>query len=411
MLLFLDINSIFIAQKVKLNNRFIMKIHFFLFYYLFLLCNTKTWSIDSLLTYAENNENSIRPVGEEYYILDPEGVLTSKEKNTLFSYMEEIDNKYNVKVIIILIEKYERIFEDVVDFGRTFTNEFILNDFKRYYYVTVSLSMNSKQYGTSTWKESMLVYPHEYMTNVLDAAEKKMANGQYYETCEKMLGYFKEQKDPGKQKDDSKTGIILGIVFGSIFGVIIIFAVVQTIRKALNKKIMEKMQIEIIDKIKSKEITVDYFNTHCILCFKEMYNDCGAPPVKDVEVIQVQHPQQGSEEIKATNYNINENQKEKEDIKQELITLPCGHKYHSDCFDKWYKRDTMCPKCRERLDGLPKENNMQLGYHVMNIQLTYLPFGKDYIYSEQTFKIIIVNKVMKGRNEDSFEDVVPDKKE
>ena len=388
-----------------------MRIYYLLLFSFFLLFNGKVWTTKDLITYAEENENSIAPEGKEYYIIDPENFFTSEQKNTLFSYMEEIDNKHGVKIILIILKEITTAYETITEFGTKFTQLLVYNSAKRDFYITVTLITSTKDYGTSTFPSADLVFPDKFTKNVVSALRSKMNTEQYFVMCKKMLGYFKELKDPGK-KGDTKTGIIIGIVLGSILGVALIYAIIAVIIKVKHKKIMEKMQIEIIDKIKNKEITAEYFNTHCILCFKEMNNNSSAPPCKEVEVIQVQHAQGASEEIRATNLNLcDNNQKKKETDPEDLTTLPCGHKYHTECFDKWYERDTICPKCRERLDGLPVENNMQLGYHVMNIQLSYLPFAKDYIYDEQTFKIIIVNKISRtGRYDDSFEDVVPDKK-
>ena len=388
-----------------------MRIYYLLLFSFFLLFNGKVWTTKDLITYAEENENSIAPEGKEYYIIDPENFFTSEQKNTLFSYMEEIDNKHGVKIILIILKEITTAYETITEFGTKFTQLLVYNSAKRDFYITVTLRTSTKDYGISTFPSADLVFPDKFMKNVISAVRSKMNTEQYFEMCKKMLGYFKDLKDPGK-KGDTKTGIIIGIVLGSILGVALIYAIIAVIIKVKHKKIMEKMQIEIIDKIKNKEITAEYFNTHCILCFKEMNNNSSAPPCKEVEVIQVQHAQGASEEIRATNLNLcDNNQKKKETDPEDLTTLPCGHKYHTECFDKWYERDTICPKCRERLDGLPVENNMQLGYHVMNIQLSYLPFAKDYIYDEQTFKIIIVNKISRtGRYDDSFEDVVPDKK-
>lgn len=389
-----------------------MRIYHLLLFSLLLLFNAKVWTTKDLIEYAEENENSIAPEGEEYYIIDPENFFTSEQKNTLFSYMEEIDNKHSVKIILIILKEITTTYEKITEFGRKFTQLLVPNSTKRDSYITVIIKTSKKIYGTSTWPNADLLFPNQFMENVLSAVESKMKREEYFEVCKAMLGYFRDQKDPGKKKGNTKAGIIIGIVLGSILGIALIYAIISIIIKTKNKKIMEKIQIEIIDKIRNKEITAEYFNTHCILCFKEMNNNSSAPPVKEVEVIQVQHAQGASEEIKATNLNLSDNnQKKKETDPEDLTTLPCGHKYHTECFDKWYEKDTICPKCRERLDGLPVENNMQLGYHVMNIQLSYLPFAKDYIYDEQTFKIIIVNKITKtGRYDDSFEDVVPDKK-
>ena len=34
---------------------------------------------------------------------------------------------------------------------------------------------------------------------------------------------------------------------------------------------------------------------------------------------------------------------------EELLTLPCFHKFHSDCVEKWFKSQNWCPICRTKI--------------------------------------------------------------
>lgn len=94
-----------------------MRIYYLLLFSFFLLFNGKVWTTKDLITYAEENENSIAPEGKEYYIIDPENFFTSKQKNTLFSYMEEIDNKHGVKIILIILKEITTAYETITEFG------------------------------------------------------------------------------------------------------------------------------------------------------------------------------------------------------------------------------------------------------------------------------------------------------
>ena len=44
-----------------------MRIYYLLLFSFFLLFNGKVWTTQDLITYAEENENSIAPEGKEYY--------------------------------------------------------------------------------------------------------------------------------------------------------------------------------------------------------------------------------------------------------------------------------------------------------------------------------------------------------
>ncbi|GLJ43949.1 hypothetical protein SUGI_0916220 [Cryptomeria japonica] len=43
--------------------------------------------------------------------------------------------------------------------------------------------------------------------------------------------------------------------------------------------------------------------------------------------------------------------------KQELLSLPCNHKFHSECLMPWIKRQGQCPVCRLDLTGRPASVN------------------------------------------------------
>eukprot|EP00188_Purpureofilum_apyrenoidigerum_P000336 Plantae.Rhodophyta-Purpureofilum_apyrenoidigerum.ctg11410.p1 GENE.Plantae.Rhodophyta-Purpureofilum_apyrenoidigerum.ctg11410~~Plantae.Rhodophyta-Purpureofilum_apyrenoidigerum.ctg11410.p1 ORF type:complete len:157 (-),score=14.67 Plantae.Rhodophyta-Purpureofilum_apyrenoidigerum.ctg11410:209-643(-) len=37
--------------------------------------------------------------------------------------------------------------------------------------------------------------------------------------------------------------------------------------------------------------------------------------------------------------------------RQKMKVLPCRHKFHSRCIDKWLKINANCPMCKARIDG------------------------------------------------------------
>eukprot|EP00253_Pinus_taeda_P004785 PITA_04785 len=44
-------------------------------------------------------------------------------------------------------------------------------------------------------------------------------------------------------------------------------------------------------------------------------------------------------------------------VKQQLLRLPCNHKFHLDCLMPWIKSHALCPICRFDLSGRPLENS------------------------------------------------------
>jgi E3 ubiquitin-protein ligase RNF38/44 len=45
------------------------------------------------------------------------------------------------------------------------------------------------------------------------------------------------------------------------------------------------------------------------------------------------------------------------EAKQQLLRLPCNHRFHSDCLMPWIKSHALCPICRFDLSGRPPENS------------------------------------------------------
>ena len=39
-----------------------------------------------------------------------------------------------------------------------------------------------------------------------------------------------------------------------------------------------------------------------------------------------------------------------EEIKHDLHTTHCGHRFHTKCLDTWKQKNKTCPMCREDLD-------------------------------------------------------------
>mmetsp|Transcript_766 Transcript_766/g.1124 ORF Transcript_766/g.1124 Transcript_766/m.1124 type:complete len:187 (+) Transcript_766:66-626(+) len=54
---------------------------------------------------------------------------------------------------------------------------------------------------------------------------------------------------------------------------------------------------------------------------------------------------------------------------RELTLLPCGHVWHSNCLEKWIKCHTTCPGCRQDLNVMARQMQLEGGAHPCSMTL------------------------------------------
>ena len=151
---------------------------------------------------------------------------------------------------------------------------------------------------------------------------------------------------------------LINIFFFCFFiGILIIVLVIPCIKKRKEKSKVQKIQ-DFLKKLKSSSNTV--FTGNCVICLEPFDDNKEKTPLNKVS------------------------------------TLPCGHKFHTECLTKWLTKENKCPLCRKKPmnDTNDEKHN---GSRVIEIQRVLNPFLRNYQYNEVTLSIIPI-----VREESSF---------
>ena len=79
-----------------------------IFFFLFISKRYSTyWNPSDLVNYANSHKEEISPNNKEYYLIDPDNYLSKKERESMFSLLDTILSKKNIKMVFIVISKTE----------------------------------------------------------------------------------------------------------------------------------------------------------------------------------------------------------------------------------------------------------------------------------------------------------------
>ena len=312
----------------------------FLFFTFYILLFTKD-SYNSERIFNELINNKEFTQNYNYFIFDTNNYINNTNKLT--ENLKNIYKKYNVSIIIFLINKLELndnktdIYNCLKNLENDLINYNIFQKEKKYFLLMISFedklmtlrsSENLNNLFSNSDKYSILQSVNYYLTNKQnEEAIKTFMN--------KIIFYLKNTNYFSRHKS-----IFIFPLF--LLTILLILIIINYCVKRRNKLQLTMNDEEKLNKIREflqksksdKNIITD----NCIICLNplNMDNDNNIDPNNEFSV----------------------------------STLQCGHKYHLKCISEWFlKQKHTCPMCREKIDlNLPQENNRQFQENLLRVQ-------------------------------------------
>ena len=310
----------------------------FLFLNLFILLFAKnSYNSDRIIKELINNPEFIS--NPNYFIFDSNNYINNSNKYN--ENLKDIYNKYNVSIIIFLINKLDfnenntDIFSFLKDIENNLINYNIYTKKSKLFLFLISfddklMSLKSsdtlKNLFSDNDKYSILQEVNYYLTTKEnDKAIKLFIN--------KILFYLKNTNYFSRHKS-------FFIYPLTLFTILMILILINYCIKRRNKLQLTMNDEEKLNKIREflqksnsdKNIITD----NCIICLNSLNVENNLDPNDE--------------------YSIS--------------TLQCGHKYHLKCISEWFlKQKHTCPMCREQINlNLPQENNRQFQENLLRVQ-------------------------------------------
>ena len=322
----------------------------FCFLFLFIIISTKCTE-DSLLLYTKTNINTINPKGHSFLLIDPDNYLSSSEKEKINEKMQFLYNYKKIYILFIIIDKINSPKYGIRHFTNHFTVQTV-DEKKLDDYVSILFSIKDRQMRITTGKNVKEIYNDKWCEQALSKIKIFLRKEKYYDAFSQLLYYFEKPIMVNLYET------LINIFFFCFFiGILIIVLVIPCIKKRKEKSKVQKIQ-DFLKKLKSSSNTV--FTGNCVICLEPFDDNKEKTPLNKVS------------------------------------TLPCGHKFHTECLTKWLTKENKCPLCRKKPmnDTNDEKHN---GSRVIEIQRVLNPFLRNYQYNEVTLSIIPI-----VREESSF---------
>lgn len=316
----------------------------FCFLFLFIKTSSK-WNEDSLLLYTKTNINTINPKGNSFLLLDPDNYLSSSEKEKINEKMHFLYNNKKINILFIIIDKINSPKYGIRHFTNHFTVQLVDRDLLDDY-VSILFSIKDRKMRITTGKNVKQIYNDKWCEQALSKIKEYLRKEQYYNAFSKLLYYFE------KPIMVNLFETLINLFFFLLFiGIIIIVLVIPFIYRRKEKTKVQKIQ-DFLKKLKSSSNIKTVFTGNCVICLE---------PFED-----------------------------KKD--NEVSTLPCGHKYHTECLTKWLTKENKCPLCRKKPMSDTNDEKVN-GSRVIEIQRVLNPFLRNYQYNQETLSIIPIVRV------------------
>ena len=270
------------------------------------------------------------------------GIIEDSKKESFKRSVEEV-----VEVI-----KFDMA-EKLTDSGYTYTlSDGKIANLNEDVKISNSKGMNGSIKYNKDGEVSYAIYNDKWCEQALSKIKIFLRKEKYYDAFSQLLYYFEKPIMVNLYET------LINIFFFCFFiGILIIVLVIPCIKKRKEKSKVQKIQ-DFLKKLKSSSNTV--FTGNCVICLEPFDDNKEKTPLNKVS------------------------------------TLPCGHKFHTECLTKWLTKENKCPLCRKKPmnDTNDEKHN---GSRVIEIQRVLNPFLRNYQYNEVTLSIIPI-----VREESSF---------
>ena len=292
------------------------------------------WNPSSLYSYflsTTNKTESEEKISTK--IIDPDKYINNKKE--MYEKILTIEKKYNISLIFIVIDKIDDLFKKENKHGiayEVFTTKFEYlyykkNNTKAENAMTILFSIKNRKNRINTGKNVRKIFSDDDCLDLLISLKSVMQTGNYNKGFIKLLNNIYDfEKFIKSKKDRQKIGLIITLIF---FLVAISFAstvaFITTIKQKHNDERMSKIN-KITNRLKSKNIKIIFAET-CVIClndFEDFKND-KKKENPNSEIIKIKSP------------------------KNKRFTMSCGHQFHKKCIEKWLKKNSNCPICREKI--------------------------------------------------------------
>ena len=324
-----------------MNIRIILIIVFFLFVS---KSYSTEWDPSDLVDYANEHREEISPNNKEYYLIDPDKYLSKKERESMFSLLDTILSKKDIKMVFIVVSETDRYYSSY-EFTESFMVKFF-NDHSLPSHVACFFDIVRHQMRIMTGMNARRKYTDVWCANALDKLKSNLRKELYYDSFSQLLNYFINQElISAKSFFDMNYLTLISIVIGAMIIISLLITILFIVLNSKDKKIQKIRSF--LQSIKDSEMKLDQINSHCILCLEPL-------------------PKETT-------------------LDTTIQTLQCQHIFHKKCYSQWKKRNQSCPLCIQSFQAL--ESNELIAKQIVNIQRMYVPQLFSYIFDSYKLKM------------------------
>ena len=279
--------------------------------------NPKSWTEDDLYQSLRNtllnrnNPDYFKNI--KYFIYDPEFYLAHADLRKAYDTMYTLYDKYHISTHVFFISHMKKN-DDIANFVNKLSyimykdNE-MYNEKKT---ITTVFFIKDRKMRIRTTSELRKIISDNDALEILNNQKKALRGNNFQEVANGLMKDILITYENNKNRNN--TGMILFCTILLIIG-ITIFLIYKK-EKTFTNKHEDKVKV-FLDKLKDRKNQKEIFSESCIICLDNF-------------------------EEKDKNRELKE--------KEEVSVLECGHKFHTKCISKWFRKEQKCPICRMKFD-------------------------------------------------------------
>ena len=323
--------------------------------------NPLGWTSSSLLEYVRSNITTFSN-GTDYYLIDPDDFISNTtKKENLLMLLSSIFEKYNIKIIFIVIRDMYPFFgyeQNIFDLAKNFSVGLLNND-TLMDYMAIAFSIEDDAQGIVLGKTVKGTFTYGTVNGYLNAIHSDLEKKKYYIAFFTLLTYINDKK---VLLMNSILIILLPLmIVGGLFIIVfsiwgIIFGIVTIIDDHKKAKSVQLLIEEFREKKKGKEM----FETICVFCL-EPFTERQMNVITDEST----HSDNTNDtSIRYENVEIVQSSSQQDDVNE------CTHHMHVECLEQWREICECCPLCKENVDMIENtDEGREKIYHVIwNVQ-------------------------------------------